>query len=116
MLEGFRQFILRGNALDLAVGVMIGGAFGAVLNSLVADVLTPLIGMLFSVPDFSALKLGPLNLGKFINAVVSFLMVALALYFLVVLPINRLQAPKQNPPVPEEIRLLQEIRDALKNR
>lgn len=121
MLEGFKKFIFRGNVIDLAVGVIIGGAFGAIVNSLVADILTPLIGMIFGTPDFSGLKLGALNIGKFINAVVSFLMVGFALYFFVVTPMNKLQeisrkkgseAAPAGPP--EEIVLLREIRDALK--
>ncbi len=121
MLEGFKSFIMRGNVLDLAVGVIIGGAFGAIVNSLVADIITPLIGMIFGAPDFSAIKLGALNIGKFLNAVVSFLMVAFALYFFVVTPMNKLQEmSKKNQPEPapaappEDIVLLREIRDALK--
>lgn len=121
MLEGFKKFIFRGNVIDLAVGVIIGSAFGAIVNSLVADILTPFIGMIFGTPDFSGLKLGALNVGKFINAVVSFLMVGFALYFFVVTPMNKLQeiSRKKEPEVtpaspPEEIILLREIRDALK--
>ena len=97
------------------------GAFGAIVNSLVADIITPLIGMIFGTPDFSGLKLGALNIGKFINAVVSFLMVAFALYFFVVTPMNKLQeiskrneVPTAPPAPPEDIVLLREIRDALK--
>ncbi len=120
MLEGFKKFIMRGNVLDLAVGVIIGGAFGAIVNSLVADIINPLIGMIFGAPDFSAIKLGALNIGKFLNAVVSFLMVAFALYFFVVTPMNKLQemSKKSEPATPaappEDIVLLREIRDALK--
>lgn len=121
MLEGFRKFIMRGNALDLAVGVIIGGAFGAIVNSLVADIINPLIGMIFGAPDFSAIKLGALNIGKFLNAMVSFLMVAFALYFFVVTPMNKLQEmskKSESEPAPaapsEDIVLLREIRDALK--
>jgi len=118
MLEGFKKFIMRGNVLDLAVGVVIGGAFGAIINSLVADVITPLIGMIFGAPDFSAIKLGALNIGKFINAVVSFLMIAFALYFFVVVPMNKLQEMSKKNEAPaeptEDIVLLREIRDALK--
>lgn len=122
MLEGFKKFIFRGNVIDLAVGVIIGGAFGAIVNSLVADIITPLIGMIFGAPDFSSLKLGAINIGKFINALVSFLMVAFALYFFVVTPMNKLQemSKKKEPEAapagpPEEIVLfLREIRDALK--
>lgn len=117
MLEGFKKFIFRGNVIDLAVGVIIGGAFGAIVNSLVADILTPLVGMIFGAPDFSGLKLGALNIGKFINALVSFLMIAFALYFFVVTPMNKLQknqTPTTPPAPPEDIILLREIRDALK--
>lgn len=98
--------------------MIIGGAFGAIVNSLVADIITPLIGMVFGAPDFSSLKLGALNIGKFINAVVSFLMVASALYFFVITPINKLQETSKKSEAPtaplEDIVLLGEIRDALK--
>jgi large conductance mechanosensitive channel len=122
MLEGFKNFIMRGNVLDLAIGVIIGGAFGAIINSLVADIITPLIGMIFGSPDFSAIKLGALNVGKFLNAIVSFLMVAFALYFFIVTPMNRIQAMSKKeaaaaPPAPaEDVVLLREIRDALSKR
>ena len=122
MLEGFKNFIMRGNVLDLAIGVIIGGAFGAIINSLVADIITPLIGMIFGSPDFSAIKLGALNIGKFLNAIVSFLMVAFALYFFIVTPMNRIQAMSKKeaaaaPPAPaEDVVLLREIRDALSKR
>ncbi|WP_299428855.1 large conductance mechanosensitive channel protein MscL [uncultured Meiothermus sp.] len=121
MLEGFKKFIMRGSVLDLAVGVIIGGAFGTIVNSLVADILNPLIGMIFGAPDFSAIRLGALNIGQFLNAVVAFVMVAFALYFFVVTPMNRLQelarkneTPTAPPAPPEDIVLLREIRDALK--
>jgi large conductance mechanosensitive channel len=123
MLEGFKNFIMRGNVLDLAVGVIIGGAFGAIVNSLVADVITPIIGMIFGSPDFSAIKLGAINIGKFLNAIVSFLLVAFALYFFIVMPVNRIQAmskkpeaPAAPPAPPEDVVLLREIRDALSKR
>ena len=123
MLEGFRNFIMRGNVLDLAVGVIIGGAFGAIVNSLVADVITPLIGMIFGSPDFSAIKLGAINIGKFLNSIVSFLFVAFALYFFIVVPVSRIQAmtkkeeaPAAPPAPPEDVVLLREIRDALSKR
>jgi large conductance mechanosensitive channel len=116
MLKGFKKFVLRGSVLDLAVGVVIGSAFGATINSLVTDIITPLIGIIFGTPDFSALKLGALNIGKFINAVVSFLLVALTLYFVVIAPMNiRKQGLEAAPAAPpEEVMLLREIRDALK--
>lgn len=114
MGQGFKDFLMRGNVVDLAVAVIIGGAFGQVVNSLVADVLTPLIGALGGAPDFSALKLGPVALGKFINAVVNFLVVAAAIYFLVVMPMRevgkRVKGEVAPPPEPpEEVRLLREI-------
>lgn len=118
MLEGFKKFIMRGNVLDLAVGVIIGGAFGAIVNSMVSDIINPLIGMIFGAPDFSAIKLGALNIGLFLNAVVGFLMVAFALYFFVVTPMNKLQEMSKKDEAPtapaEDIVLLREIRDALK--
>jgi len=114
MLEGFKKFVMRGSVLDLAVGVVIGSAFGATINSLVTDIITPLIGMIFGTPDFSALKLGALSTGKFINAVVSFLLVALALYFVVITPMNSFRKQGLEAAPPEEVVLLREIRDALK--
>ncbi len=94
MLEGFKDFILRGNVVDLAVGVVIGASFGAVVTALVKGLLTPLIGAVAKVPDFSGLFF-TLNGSKFmygelINAVISFLLVAAAVYFFVVLPVNKL--------------------------
>jgi len=96
MLKGFRDFILRGNVVDLAVGVVIGGAFGAVVAALVKDLITPLIAAIVERPDFSALgfDIGKTHfpVGDFVNAVVSFLLVAAAIYFLVVVPVNALMA------------------------
>ncbi len=92
MVKGFRDFILRGNLLDLAVAVVLGAAFGAVVTSLVEDVITPLIGAIGGNPDFSASTLGPVLIGNFINALLSFLIVAAVTYFGVVAPMNRLMA------------------------
>lgn len=93
MLTDFRNFLLRGNVVDLAVAVVIGAAFGAVINSLVADVLTPLLGLL-NIPDFTHLEqpLGKavLRYGVFLNALISFVMVAAAIFFFVVRPIAKL--------------------------
>lgn len=127
MLDGFMKFIMRGNVLDLAVGVIIGAAFGALVNSLVTDVLTPLIGLIFQAPDFSGLKIGAdaagkggITYGKFINAIIAFLLTAFAVYFFIITPMNRLQAMIKKPEAPaapatpEDIVLLREIRDALK--
>ncbi len=123
-LSGFKQFILRGNVVDLAVGVVIGAAFGGLVESLVKDILTPFIGAIAKVPDFSRLYFtlndSKFMYGSFVNHVISFLLVAGAIYFFVVLPINKLVArtKKQEelaPPVPsEEVVLLREIRDSLK--
>jgi large conductance mechanosensitive channel len=100
MLEGFKKFILRGNVVDLAVGVVIGAAFGSVVTAFTKDLLTPLIAAVVGKPDFSALgfKIGQtaIPIGDFINAVVSFLLVAGAVYFFVVLPLNALMA-RLNP-------------------
>jgi len=102
MLKGFRDFVFRGNVIDLAVGVIIGGAFGTVVSSLVKDVFTPFIGSLVGKPDFSAIKAGPVLIGNFLNAVIAFLMVAAAVYFFIVLPANALMAhmKKPEPPAP----------------
>jgi len=119
MLKGFKEFISRGNVIDLAVGVIMGGAFGAIVGSLVADVITPLLGMVFGKPDFSAIALGSVMIGKFLNAVIAFLLVSTGVYFFIVVPINKLkkpEAPKPPPgPSPEE-KLLIEIRDLLAKR
>jgi large conductance mechanosensitive channel len=94
MLQGFKQFILRGNVVDLAVGVVIGAAFGNVINALVSDILTPLIGAIAHIPDLSThtftIRGSEFKYGHFLNAVISFLLTAAAIYFFVVLPINKL--------------------------
>jgi large conductance mechanosensitive channel len=123
LLKEFREFILRGNVIDLAVAVVLGAAFGAVVNSLVKDLLTPLIAMIFGEPDFSALSFtingSHFNYGAFINAVIAFLSVAAAIFFFVVKPLNMLaarrRAGEELPPeaVAEDIILLTEIRDLL---
>ena len=100
MLKGFRDFVLRGNVLDLAVGVIIGGAFGTVVTSLVKDVFTPIIGNLVGKPDFSAIQVDHIMIGNFLNAVIAFLMVAAAVYFFIVVPANALMA-RFHKPVPD---------------
>lgn len=101
MLKGFRDFILRGNVLDLAVAVIIGAAFGAVINSLVADVLNPLIAAVVGKPDFSAIILnvgsGHVKVGNFFNALISFVIVATTVYFVIVLPANTIMARFKKP-------------------
>jgi large conductance mechanosensitive channel len=94
MIKGFRDFIMRGNVVDLAVAVVIGAAFGAVVTAFVKDIITPLIAAIFGQPDFSGLTFtingSKFLYGEFINAVVSFLLIALAVYFVVVVPMNKL--------------------------
>lgn len=92
IIEGFKNFILRGNAVDLAVGVVIGASFGTVVTALVKDLLTPFIGAVAKVPDFSGLTFtlngSMFKYGELINALISFLLVAAAIYFFVVMPMN----------------------------
>jgi large conductance mechanosensitive channel len=96
MLKGFKQFILRGNVLDLAVAVVMGAAFGAVVTALVKDLLTPLIAAFVKSPDFSSLAVqvngSKFLIGDFINALISFLLIAVAVYFFVIMPVNALMA------------------------
>jgi large conductance mechanosensitive channel len=103
MLRGFRQFILRGNVVDLAVAVVIGTAFGVVIAAIVKDLLTPLIAAIVGKPDFSNLTFTVNNstfrYGDVINAVITFLGVAAAVYFIVVMPMARLQRLRSQPPV-----------------
>ena len=99
MISGFREFIMRGNVIELAVAVVIGAAFGAVINSFVADILTPLLGLI-GVPDFSTavIQVGDraeIRYGLFLNALLAFLLVALAIYLFVVSPMNALEARRQ---------------------
>ena len=138
MFEEFKKFAMRGNVLDLAVGVVIGAAFTGIVNSLVKDIIMPPIGFALGGIDFSnffltlkgtpaatlaeAQKAGAvtLNYGIFINAIFNFIVVALAL-FLLIRSINRLTAAKAPeapaaPPTPEDVLLLREIRDQLKSR
>jgi large conductance mechanosensitive channel len=100
MLKEFRDFILRGNVIDLAVGIVIGAAFGAVVTSFVGDILTPLLGVL-SVPNFSQLSFeagkGIVTYGKFLNALISFILVAAAIFFFVVKPMNAMTARLKKP-------------------
>ena len=121
MLKGFRDFILRGNVVDLAVAVIIGGAFGAITASVTADVITPVISAVIGAPDFSTLVIhipvlhsvppppnplpanyvppGDVHIGKTLNAAINFLLVAAAIYFAIVLPMQYL-LKRFNPPAP----------------
>ena len=95
-MKGFKQFLLRGNVVDLAVGVVIGAAFGAVVTAFVKDLLTPLIAAIVKQPDFSTMTFtvngSKFLYGEFVNAVISFLLIATAVYYFVVLPVNALVA------------------------
>lgn len=112
-MRGFQKFLLRGNVVDLAVAVVIGAAFGAVITALVKDIITPIIGMAGGQPDFSSIKVGSVGLGNFLNAVIAFLIKAAGLYFLIVLPFNRWGSRPAPAPTPQE-KLLMEIRDLLR--
>jgi large conductance mechanosensitive channel len=102
MASGFKQFLLRGNVVDLAVGVVVGAAFGSVVTAFTKDLLTPLIAAVAAKPDFSAIKFtvngSNFPVGDFINAIVSFLIVATAVYYMVVLPINALVSRAHREP------------------
>ena len=110
MLKGFKEFLFRGNVIDLAVAVIIGGAFGTVVAALVKDLLTPLIAALVGQPDFSGLTFtvnaSKFLYGDFINAVVSFVLVGAAVYFFVVVPMKAVMTRLSKPgaPVPPATR------------
>ena len=105
MLKGFRDFILRGNVVDLAVAVIIGAAFSKIVSSLVGDVLNPLIAAVIGKPDFSYIVIhagsGVVKVGNFLNEVISFLIVATVVYFFIVLPLNTLLARIKRPELVE---------------
>lgn len=125
MLQGFKDFIMKGNVIDLAVAVIMGGAFGKVVDALVANVLMPLIAMIFQQPNFDNwLVFGSVKIGVLLTAIVNFLIIAAALYFVVVMPMNKMierrnrklgidpSEEKEDP----QVALLTEIRDALRTR
>jgi large conductance mechanosensitive channel len=101
MLKGFRDFILRGNVVDLAIAVVIGIAFNAVVSAFVKDILTPLIAAIFGKPDFAALTFtinsSQFAYGDVLDAIISFLAVAAAVYFVVVVPMNKIAARRAKP-------------------
>jgi large conductance mechanosensitive channel len=124
MIKEFREFLLRGNVVDLAVAVILGAAFGAVITSFVEDLLTPLVAAVGGEPDFAGLTFtvnrSAFRYGEFINAIISFLIIGAAVFFLVVKPVNALMARRkadlepEPEAVPEDVVLLGEIRDLLK--
>lgn len=122
MIKEFKEFAFKGSLLDVAVGFVLGLAFATVITSLVQDVLTPIIGAIFGQPDFSGLSItigdSQILYGNFLNALIAFLLVALALFLFVVKPYNAMKARQQAGEEPEvepseDIILLRQIRDAL---
>ena len=125
MLKGFKDFISRGNVVELAVGVIIGAAFKNIVDALVDGIINPLIAAIIGKPDFSDAFILTLNgtdvkFGLLITAVINFLLMALAIYFCIVVPMNALNARRKKaedeapePEVSDEVKLLTEIRDAL---
>ncbi|CAM4445661.1 large conductance mechanosensitive channel protein MscL [Deinococcus marmoris] len=124
MVSGFQKFLLRGNLIDLAVGVLIGAAFGKVVDSFTSGLILPIIGIFGGVPDFSALTFAingsVFKYGLFLTNALSFALTAAIIYFFVIIPFNHLMERfkrEEKPPVAEpsnEEKLLAEIRDALK--
>ena len=106
MVKGFKEFILRGNVVDLAIAVVIGVAFGAVINAFVADIITPIIAAIGGKPDFAGLYFtvngSKFLYGAFINAVISFVIIAAAIYFVVVVPLNKLAERKARGQAPAD--------------
>lgn len=122
MIKEFRDFLFRGNVVDLAVAVVIGAAFGAVITSFVGDILTPLLGLV-GIPDFSTwvITLGEaeMRIGAFLNAIISFALIAAAIFFVVVKPMQAIMAARATEEAteekgPSEVDLLTEIRDELR--
>ena len=116
VIKDFRDFAVKGNVVDLAVGVIIGAAFGGIVDSMTKDVITPIIGSIGGQPDFSAWKVGEIAIGSFLNAVISFLIKAAVVYFLIVKPYTVAKQkyfPEEAPGEPADIALLTEIRDLL---
>ena len=118
LVSEFKEFISKGNVLDLAVGVIIGAAFGKIVASLTDDIIMPLVGMVGGQPDFSAIHLGPMKIGLFLNAVIGFLILAFIIFMIVKgansikkKPVEVVAVPA--PPTTDQ-QLLAEIRDALR--
>ena len=121
-ISEFKEFISKGNVLDLAVGVIIGGAFGKIITSLTDDIIMPIVGLIGGQPDFSAIHLGPIKIGLFINALVGFLILAVIIFFIVKgansikkKPVEVVAVPTTPPPPTTDQQLLMEIRDALRS-
>jgi large conductance mechanosensitive channel len=119
MLKEFKEFISKGNLIDLAVAVVLGLAFNTVVQSVVADIFTPIIAAIFGEPDFSSITIrigdGVIRIGSFLNALIAFVIVAFVL-FLVFRAYNRAFPKEEEPAGPTEVELLTEIRDELRRR
>ncbi len=130
IFDGFKEFVLRGNAIDLAVGVVIGAAFGSVVNAIVDNLITPVIGAIFGAPSLAEVwditlrrnaESGDsiVSVGGILDALLQFLLIAVAVYFVIVLPMNKLAARRAKGAEPEpeapaeDVALLTEIRDLL---
>jgi large conductance mechanosensitive channel len=129
MVKEFREFAMKGNVVDLAVGVVIGAAFGKIVTSLVEDIMMPAIGWVFGKVDFSQLVLNlpsvipgqaevVLKYGSFLTIMINFLIVAFAIFFFVVKPMSKMKKPAapSTPSGPTDVELLTEIRDLLKKK
>ncbi len=107
MLQEFKQFVLRGNVIDLAVAVVIGAAFGAIVTSLVENIITPIIGAIGGQPDFSGLSFtlngSEIRYGAFLNALISFLIIAAVIFFAVVKPMNAIMTRMRTEPTPDPL-------------
>ncbi|UQS84044.1 large conductance mechanosensitive channel protein MscL [Bombilactobacillus thymidiniphilus] len=117
MLKEFKQFITRGNVLDLAIGVIIGGAFNNIVSALTKYILNPFIGLFLGKIDLSSLKIGMFQIGNFLNAVIEFLIISFVI-FLIVKAINKIKKPQPSAAPSNDdlsVKYLQEIRDELKN-
>jgi large conductance mechanosensitive channel len=124
VISEFRDFLFRGNIIDLAVAVVLGAAFGAIVTSLVADIITPLLGLL-GIPDFSTwvIQVGDaeMRIGAFLNTLISFVLIAAAIFVLIVKPMQRMATARgtslaEEAAAPTEVDLLTEIRDELRSR
>ena len=122
----FKEFIAKGNVMTMAVGIIIGGAFTAIINSVVADIISPIIGLILGGVDFAEISFGigdaQIMIGNLINAIITFILTAVVLFF-IIKAFNKWDekkkkeeepAPEEEPAVPEDIQLLSEIRDLLK--
>lgn len=126
MLKGFKEFLMRGNVIDLAVAVVIGGVFGKIVEAIVAGFINPLISAIFGKPSLAnvgnfTIHRADFSIGLILDAIINFILVAAAIYFVIIVPMNRLMALRKTGEAPEpvapseDVILLQEIRDLLRN-